>query len=497
MFMILFLTLSLSAQQKLTKTLKTVNANSDVTIDLNTSFTNIEIDTWDKNSIEVEAYIESSEMTNENLKQALEDWHLDIEGSGDEVEISSRGGFGGNYAYDFDFDYAIRDALEAIGDMDFDFPEMPDMDFEMPEMPEMNFEMPEMPELPELPELPEGIHNVNFDSKAYEKEGEAYLERWSKEYKEKYGKEFQDKMKAWAREFAKTDWDAYSAKMEKWGEKFGEEFGEKFGKDMEKWGEEFSKKFDDKWAKDMEEWGEKFGEKFGKEYEERMEKRGEEIERRMEEREAQLEARIAEREARYRNLKDAKVKRTLKIKMPKDAKLKVNVRHGELKFTSVIYNLNADLEHSRLAANSIDGSRTSINASYSPVVVQNWNDGELKLNFVEDASLKQVKSLILSSNSSNINIGHLTSNAIINGSFGDLLIKQISNSFTNLNIILENSDAFVTLPKTNYDLVFKGNRSRFNDEITSSKTIKNYPSGGSNGGKTIMINAKFSNVIMQ
>lgn len=180
--------------------------------------------------------------------------------------------------------------------------------------------------------------------------------------------------------------------------------------------------------------------------------------------------------------------------MPEDAKLKVNVRHGELKFSSVIYNLKADLTYSSLLAMNIDGSATSINASYSPVFIKKWTNGALDLQYVEDAIIQEVKALNLSSNSSNINIDRLMGNALIDGSFGDLTIHNISDSFKNLNIILENSDALVKLPKKDYEVIFKGKRSRFNEEVTDSKSLK---SSGSTGNKTILVNAKFSNVIMQ
>ena len=512
---------TVSAQQKLQKTSQSINTSSDVTIDLNTNYTNIEIDTWDKNRVEVNAYIEGLEIDKDELQEILEDWDVTIKGTGDEVQIISHGSH--NYG-SWNIEFINEEAMDALRDLQINLAEMPEMPEmpampEMPEMPNINFEMPEMPELPELPELPEGVHSVNFDSKAYEKEGEAYLERWSQEYEEKYGKEYKEKMKAWAKEFSKVDFDSYSAKMEEWGKKFGEKFGKGWEKDMEKWGEEFGKKFGEKWAKEMEEWGEQFGEKFGEEYAERMEKRAEEIEKRMEEREKIIEERMAEREARLEerreelesriedreerreelrerleNLRDGNIKRTIQIKMPKDAKLKVNVRHGELKFSSVIYNLKADLSHSSLLAMNIDGSATSINASYSPIFIKKWTDGTLDLKYVEDAIIQEVKALSLSSNSSNINIDRLMGNALIDGSFGDLTIHNISDSFKNLNIILENSDAYVKLPAKDYEVIFKGKRSRFNEEPTTSKSLK---SQGSSGNKTILVNAKFSNVVMQ
>ena len=495
---------SLSAQQKLQKISKSVKANKEVTLNLDTSYTNIEIDTWDKNEVQVEAYIESKELTKKELQEFLENWDVEIEGSGSNVSIQTHGGSGHSWNYNFNFD---GEALEALENLQFVIADMP----EIPEIPEMDFEMPEMPELPELPELPEGVHNVNFDFEAYKKDGDVYLDKWSQEYEKKYGKEYKDKMKTWAKKFAKTDFDKYSKDMEAWGEKFGNSFGkdmeawgEKFGKDMEKWGDEFSKKFDGKWAKDMEAWGEKFGEQFGAEFEAKMEARAKKLEERLEKNEDRLHERAKALEKRSEHLKrrlesarNGKVIKTIKIRMPKDAKLKVNVRHGELKFTAV-NNLKADLSHSTLLAESINGSNTSINASYTPVLVTNWNAGELKLNYVENAVLKNVNRLMLTSNSSNIALGKLTGNAIINGSFGDLEINKITSTFNNLNLILENSDVVVSLPKMDYNLQYQGKRTRFQHPDKKSKEIvSTFSTGNLSSNKTIVINAKYSNVIMQ
>ncbi len=509
---------SLNAQQKLEKVSKTVKVNKDVTLNLNTNYTNIEIDTWDKNEVQVEAYIESKKLSKQELQEILKSWDVDIEGSGSNVSITTSGGIGSNFDFDFDFS-----ELEILKDLDFDFegmPEMPEMNFEMPEMPEMpemNFEMPEMPEmpeLPELPELPEGVHNVHFDFEAYKKDGETYLEKWSKEYEDKYGAEYKDKMKAWAKEFSKTDFDAYSKEMEVWGEKFGKQFGEDYGKEMEEWGEKFGEdygkemeawgkkfehKFDGKWAKDMEAWGDKFG----KEWEEKMENEfGEDWEEKIEERshliEERYENKAKEIEKRFEKYENGEIIKTIKIRMPKDAKLKVNVRHGELKFASVIYNLKADLSHSSLYAEHIDGSNTSINASYTPVLVNNWNAGELKLNYVDNAVIKKANHLMLTSNSSNIVVGELVGNAVINGSFGDLEINKISNSFNNLSLVLENSDAVVSLPKTDYNLQYKGNRTRFHHPNKTSKdNTSTFSTGNLSSNKTIVVNAKYSNITMQ
>ena len=73
------------AQKKLNKTSQSIKVNKDVVIDLNTSYVEIEVDTWNKDIVEVEAYIESDKLSGEDLKRALEAWNLKVEGSNDKV----------------------------------------------------------------------------------------------------------------------------------------------------------------------------------------------------------------------------------------------------------------------------------------------------------------------------------------------------------------------------------------------------------------------------
>ncbi|MCK8479589.1 hypothetical protein [Psychroserpens algicola] len=512
-FLLLFVCciLNVSAQEKLEKISKRIDVTKDVSIDLSTSYVQIEIDTWNKNTVEVEAYIEGEKLSKEDLQKALNDWNLKVEGSGSNVKISSQGGLHGSWSDlgDININLESLKALEVLGDLHLaelpELPEIPELP-ELPEMPEMP-EIPEMPELPELPELPNGITSVSFDSEAYKKDGEKYLESWSKDYPAKD----RERMKAWAREMGTIDFTSYERKMSNWGERFGEKFGEKFGKDyeakMEEWGEKFSKQFDEEWASKMEAWGEKYGkemEKRSKELEKHMAKREKEMEKRherlaerMEERHKANEKRHESRALRFEK-REHDVRRTIKIKMPKGAKLNLNVRHGELKMASVIQNLKADISHATLVANHIDGSETSINVSYSPVNITTWSNGELNLKYVEDAHLSTVNRLRLNSNSSDMFITTLIGNAIIDGSFGDLSIANISDAFSSLNIILENSEAVIKLPSTttDYSMYFKGNRSRLNNEMTTQQTINNYPNSNASG-KSIVINAKFSDVVLK
>ena len=62
--------ISVSAQGKLTKISKTIDVTRDVEIDLNTSYVQIEIDTWNKNTLEIEAYIEGEKLSKDELQKA-------------------------------------------------------------------------------------------------------------------------------------------------------------------------------------------------------------------------------------------------------------------------------------------------------------------------------------------------------------------------------------------------------------------------------------------
>ncbi|WP_323788740.1 hypothetical protein [Psychroserpens sp.] len=490
-------TIHVSAQQQLTKLSQKIDVSKDVTIDLNTSYVQIEVDTWNKNTLEIEAFVNGEKLSKEELQEALKAWDLRVEGSGDYVKISSEGS---HNSWD-----NLRSLNLNLEDLHLDLEGLQINLAEMPEMPEMP-ELPEMPEtarlnaksfpkIPEIPQLPKGVTNVSFDTEAFEKDGEAYLKKWSKEFEEKYGKEFGEQMKAWGREMAKIDFSNYEEDMEKWGERFGEEYGEK----MEAWGKEFELRFDDKWAEKMEKWAEKYG----KEMEGRtiiIEERMRDREKRMEERAKALEKRHDAHEDRnYKarlHLRSNNVKKTIKIKMPKKAKLKMNVRHGELKMSSIINNMKADISHGVFVANHIDGSETSINVSYSPIDIATWSLGELNIKYVENARIQTVGSLMLSSISSDIILNNLLDNAIIDGSFGDLTIANVADSFTNLNIVLENSDALLSLPQNDYSFYFKGNRSKLNNVMTNKKTIENYPNG-KNNVKSIVLNAKYSDVVLK
>jgi hypothetical protein len=299
--------------------------------------------------------------------------------------------------------------------------------------------------------------------------------------------------------------------MEKWGENFGKEiemnFGPEFEEKMEKWGEEF--------GKNMEEWGENFG----KEFEEKMvkweESYGEDIEKWAEQFEKNAEEWVEDLENNfneeddgntiiYKNSNHSKIKKKIIIRMPKGTKTEVNVRYGELKMADA-YNIKATLNYASLIANSIDGGKSLINASYAPVSVNNWINGDLQLKFVEDCKLNNVKNINLHANTSNVNINVLEENGFLSGSFGTLLINKVSNDFEAIDIVLENTDATIKIPSTAFTFHYNGKKSNLkttsslelNKTVNGDRILEKGYNNVPNSDKSFTIHATYSNVIIK
>ena len=328
--LVLLLTTSLFYGQD--KYVETFDASKDMVVEVNTSYTNIIFKTWNKNKVQVEAFIDDDSLSDEEKQEYFDAWNFKVLGNSKKVVITSNShGENFNYNYDFDFD-------EMNFNMEFLGPLLEAID--MPEMPEMpDFEMHELPNV-----IMESVGNIHFDYEAFKENEEEYMKEFEAQMEENFGEDFEEKMEAWGEQFGK-EWEErhgpeWEAKMEAWeqqAEENMEAWSEKYEEDMEEWAE--------KHERDAEKW-EKKAEEMGREYEKKYKT--------------------------YHKLQ--KVNKTIIIKMPKNTKTDVNVRHGELKMADA-YNVKATLNYSPFTANSIDGGQTLINAAYAPVSVNNWVQG--------------------------------------------------------------------------------------------------------------------------
>lgn len=494
----------------------------DALVSVNTAYTNVIFETWNKDEVEVYAYIDDDNLSNKEKKELFDEWNLDILGNSKKVVISSDEENWGGWNSD-----SYKSAMKALSNMPSmeGLGEMPTIE-NMPAM-DFNVNVPDLPDFKDFPQWPfskdrpsvvtnnggsnysfNSHVNIEFDEDEYKKDKQAYVDKLNRKYGSNATVGQTDKWLAevdkWAEEF--------SAVMEEWGEDFGKEFEEKFGpefeKQMEEWGESF--------GKSMEAWGEEFGEKFAEEMEAWGEQFGKDMEKWAEQFEEDAEEWAEEFEYNYdhgnnnthqkgKTYGKIKANKTIIIKMPKGTRTDVNVRHGEVKMADV-YNLNAKLDYASFTANSVDGESTLIDASYAPVQVNHWKDGELMLNYVEDCRLNQVKDISVQANSSDVTVLSLEGQGFFSGSIGHLFLDEIKDNFTTLDIVLENSDATVSLPNKAFAFYYNGRRSRFElpsnlvitmENKNSNNTVYRGYHKSQNSNSAISISAAYSNLKLQ
>ena len=462
-FLLALSAFTVTAQQ--TKTYKeTFNVGDDAILEINTSHADITFETWNKNQVVVEGTITLEGASEEEAEAYFEDHGIEIMGNSERIEVStSSGGL-----------WSFRTPVVAHME-DFDF-EMPEIDF----LHDFHIDLGELPPMPPMPPMPP-LPAFQFDYEAYKKDGEKYMKEWKEQYKESYD-------------------DEYKAKWEEWSQEMKARFSE--------WEEQ--------------------NEERKLEREKAMEERAEEREKRMEERRAAMEerrkqlkeerdrtrAKLAEEREENRSIfyrsfegdhEDFKIKKTIRIKMPKSTKLKMNVRHGEVKLAAQTNNVDATLFYARLLATTIDGNKTRINASYTPVLVEQWNYGDLNTQFSEAVTLEAVKNLNLKATSSDITIDRLDRSAVIRNNLGALRIHEVAPDFDAMDIQVQNGEVLCALPETAFVIDVSDTHSKINSPkdliLTTvgegkSKMLKGYR-GNKNANKTIKITSRYSDVVLQ
>lgn len=442
--------------KKLEKTYKT---KQDVAVVVNAKYTNIIVENWDKNEVAIEAFLETGNLKSEDAKKALESWNIETSGNSDKIEITSGGGVGMNLNLDMD----VSSLAETMGGLqDILGPMMTDLIAPLVENISKN---------PLPPQFHEKMGNMNFDYEAYKKDGDKYMEKWEQKMEKNFGKDFEKSMEDWGKQFEKNS-KGWEKNFEKNMEAWGKDFEEKFGKDMEKWGEDFGKK--------MENWGENF--------------------------EEEMENRFNDKKGMKANSSNStQGKKIIKIRIPRNAKLNLDIRYGDLQLGDRTMNLKANLAHSKLSANIIEGEKTQVIVSYSPINVNVWNYGVLQTNYVENCEIGKAKSIKLNSNSSDVTIKEITETGILSGTFGELTIGKLGAGFKNLDINLENSDLRLSLPSAALNFSYNGTQSNIEypkaNSIKSTKSYDNeilngyYKSKDGNG--SVNINASFSDVYIK
>ena len=433
-------------------------------LEVNTSYADITFETWNKNVVQIEATIELEGASDKEAQEYFENSGFDIMGNSQKVYVST----GDNDSWAFDTTVNMEDLHIEIPVI----PEMESFDFEI--------DLSDIDDLPVMPPVP----SPNFDYKAFKKDGEKYMKEWQKNFQKDFGEEYQKRMEEW------------QEKMEiKRNEmRLGQEQAHERRKEAH--------------VARVEE--------LAKKKVESAQKRVEALQMRMQDHQARVAQRVAARSAVahrpnvfYMNTKgehkNYKVKKTIKVKMPKSTKIIMNIRHGEVKLAQNTANIDATLTYASLLAATIDGDETVVTASYSPISVEKWNYGQLQTDYSEDVNLKEVMNLRLNATSSEVTIENLTNTAFIKNSFGPVHINKISNDFETLDASVQNGELFFKIPESAFKIYVTETESHFivPPNLIMHKT-NNHGSVVHKGfnrnedsNKSMVINAQYSDVVLE
>ncbi|GAA3514515.1 hypothetical protein GCM10022393_30590 [Aquimarina addita] len=436
------------AQNKQHKLSEKFAVNNDVTVHLNTSHTSVVFETWNKNTVGVEAYIEGDQITEENKERLLGNWQVQVLGNSKEVTIKS---ITGNF-----WSGTISATSNGQNKGTQEFNKLGSMITDMLGPILQKIENNPMPSA-----LSENLASMNFDTNKYNKDEEKYIKQWGDQIREKFGDNSENVLKGWAKELQNNTVQV-GPKMEI---PLGSWEGGQFAQQMQNWSSQFSG-------------------------------------------DVQIMQRNGNNVTVYRyssGSNTAKIDRVIKVMIPKEAGLRLNVRHGDVKLAEKAINVVASLAHTALEANVIDGDNTFIRASYSPVSIKQWNTGRLVINYVKNCRIHSARNLRVNADSSNLFIQELEENAAISGSFGAITVDALSESFSTLDLAVENSDFKLNLPETAFNLTYSGAQSRISlpktVEANARRNFGNVFVSGfqdtRNTDKIITINAKYSDIVLK
>jgi len=449
-FLLLF-ALTLQAQIFDKKIIENFKVNSDVEIVINAAHMDVDIETWNRNEVAVEAVMEVEGVDENEAKKILKQWKFEALGNNTKVKISS-------LSNDMHFDFN--------GDFDFDFPEI---EFPHFEMPNIEFEFPEIA-FPEMPEMPE----FEFDYQLY-KNDSTYLKRYKFEVQKQ------------VEEFKNSDWKKQLDSMRNSPE-FKNQIEEykNAAKEMAKEvkelrnSEEFKHSLED---------AKKAAEKARIHV---LENRDEILERvkivKEANKAAMAELKRMKESGELDSLKNysenvyfnystnknskVKIKKYLKIKVPKKATFDLNVRHGKVNIPESNKKMSANMSYGNFVGGVITGTKNELMFANSPVEIETINSSNITLKNVPNATFGTFENSNLFSNSSEVAIDQVGTDVILNQKFGNIVVKKIIPLFKNLNLNFDYTKATIPLEKIDANYSLNTNKSRFNIAKENSDFLK-------------------------
>jgi hypothetical protein len=436
----------------------------EVEIIVNADYTDVEIETWNKNEVSVVAIIEVSGIEENEANKILKNWEFEALGNKNTVKIKSA-----SNKKDYNFNN------------NFTFPEV--------KIPEINFYMPNV-EFPKIPEFPE----MKFDYEAYKKDT-LYLKKYKMQISE------------YVKKFNKSDWKkqldsirntpSFIKKMEELkiaGEKMANKLKEtNWYKEIEarQNSEEFKrsmaetkKALEEATFKTLENRDEILEQV--KLLEEANKVRSAELKRLKEEGKLDSLENYFNKSDSHKNYSETtyfnfsknhnsnlKIKKYLKIKVPKKVILNLNVRHGKVTVPESNNKMSVNMEYGSFVGGAITGTENNLTFINTPVTITTLNSSTISLKNVKNASLGSVENLYFLSNLSDVVIDKVGEDVSLNQKFGNLNVNKVISEFKNLNLTVDYAKVTIPLGKLVANYTLNTKKSRIITLSTNQDFLKN------------------------
>jgi len=416
----------LQAQKFDKKFKETFKVNKDVVLAINASNADINVSTWNRNEVSVQAVITVDGLSKRDAQEFLKNWEFEALGNKSKVQINANANrflnFGDN---DFKIDFDFGDIV------------IPDFNFENIKIEIPEFEMPDIHL--DFNEIWKEIDEYDFDS---DDNDEVKTFRYQSN-----GKHKTVVIKS------KKEWEKFKrsgeyAKMKKDLRKTLKKATEKIKNiDMKKIHEQVNRA-EVRMQKINKKKIEAQIRKAKIQYE-KMDKV--KIKKSLAAAKASIEKMKHTMSKRYRNgnnviiiedgnsKKKVKITRKITIKVPKNATFDLNTRHSKVKLPKG--KTSGKVSYGTFSADEINGG--NLNIHFAPVNVNVLKGSTVTLNNITDATIASVMNTQLVSSSSKLRIENLKNNVELTSKFGELVINKVISGLKGLHINLSFSDAVI------------------------------------------------------
>lgn len=378
--------------------------NKDVEVAINASNTEINVTTWNKNQVQVEAFIEIEGVTKDEAEKYFKNWNFEALGNSSKVKITSKENNLLN----------LRNDFVMFNDMDFTFPDIQMPNFDNIVIPEMdfNFDFDFGDFMEDFDEIEKDMHKNGKYFFNYNDDENSINIKTKKEWETfKKSKKYQELREKMAKEKIEMKKGLAISK-------------EKMKKDFEKAKKEFQSIDKEKIRNEL----------------------------------AKAKAEIMKMKLNFNSDnndfmidgKKIKIKKRLEIKVPEKATFNLNTRHCKVKLPDTV--AFGSVKYGTFNANNLNGGMLTID--YSKVSIDNLNGCNLFLNNVTDAKIVSVTNTKMNNNSSGVHIVKINENVDLSNKFGELKIISINPNYKSFKLLMDSSEAVIDASNITTNLVY-------------------------------------------